>query len=86
MKSEQNSNEFIGNANSQAYTINDNKAAVLHRHWQKGNVKDVVQNILSDETLWSTDVNLFTGFTDAVEKNMMNISTSGVKNLFNLYL
>jgi len=81
MKSEQNGNEFIGSANNIAYTINDDKAAVLYNYWRQKDVTDVVQKILSDETLWSDDLNRFPGFGDAVLSNIESIATNGIKEL-----
>ncbi|CAN5605045.1 tagaturonate reductase [soil metagenome] len=82
MKSEQNERgEFMGKANNIIYTINDDKAAQLHQHWQKGNLEMVVQNILANETLWSTDLNQLPGFAEAVIKNIKAINNTGAKKL-----
>jgi tagaturonate reductase len=82
MKSEQNEKgEFTGRANNTIYPINDDKAAQLHLHWQTVDVAVVVQNILADETLWSTDLNQLPGFTEVVIKNITAINNSGAKKL-----
>ena len=73
--------EFTGTANNAAYVINDDKAPILHSHWLNEEVSVVVQGILADETLWSTDLNQLPGFTDAVVTNVQRIVNSGAKKL-----
>lgn len=82
MKSKQNEkDEFIGTANNTGYTINDDKAAILHQHWRASDVAIVVQNILANETLWSADLNQFPGFSGAVIKNVTALINTGAKKL-----
>ncbi|QEC69386.1 tagaturonate reductase [Panacibacter ginsenosidivorans] len=86
MKSHQNEKgEFIGNINNSIYTINDDKAATLHQHWQKKELRDIVQGILADETLWSMDLNQFPEFSEAVIKNITDINNRGTKKLIQSY-
>jgi len=82
MKSEQNEKgEFIGSVNHSTYTISDDQAVTLYQHWQKKALKDIVQSILADESLWSTDLNQLPGFTEAVINNITTINNTGAKKL-----
>jgi tagaturonate reductase len=82
MKSEQKDNNvFTGTTNNFVYAINDDKAAILYSHWQQKNIKTVVQNMLADETLWSTDLNQFPGFSDAVLAYLETMMNTGAKKL-----
>lgn len=82
MKSRRDENNlFTGSANDTVYTINDDKAVMLYTHWQQQDLKKVVQNILADENLWSTDLNKLEGFTDAVLSYAATIINDGAEKL-----
>lgn len=82
MKANQNAaGEYIGSVNNTTYTINDDKAIILYHHWEQKNIKTVVENILADERLWSTNLNQLHGFTDAVHRNVESMISSGAKKL-----
>ena len=76
-----NKGEFIGTVNNVEYTINDDKAQLLHDHWQQTNFTVAVQNILGDKNLWSVDLNKFSGFTNAVAQHVKTILEHGAKQL-----
>ena len=57
---------FEGRAGERMYAIQDDKAARLQEHWKSGSIAEAVQAVLSDETLWNTDLTTLPGFKDAV--------------------
>ena len=70
---------YVGKYNHSTYTINDDKAGMLYKHWQKGNTADVVVAILGDEILWQQNLNRFPGFTEAVTRYCGDIRQYGAK-------
>jgi len=65
--------QYTGSANGKEYIINDDKAALLHKHYQRKNVPAFVYEVLEDEMLWGRDLNKFFGFTSAVANHLENI-------------
>lgn len=57
---------YAGRQNGKEYVIQDDKAGVLHDHWKSGTTAEVVQRILKDVTLWTTDLTQYAGFAEAV--------------------
>ena len=82
MKASQNAaGEYTGSVNSTTYTINDDKAMILYHHWEQKNLKTVVEDILADERLWSTNLNQLHGFNSAILSNVESLLNSGAKKL-----
>ena len=67
-------NVFYGERNGQHYPINDDNAAYFYEQWQKHEVSGLVPAVLSDLTLWGTDLTKLPGFAGAVSDNMLQIT------------
>lgn len=68
MRSEKNElGEYVGNSGGKQYIITDDKASILYDKWKAGNTPEaVVHSILSDASLWNTDLSKLPGFEAAV--------------------
>jgi tagaturonate reductase len=71
--------KVYGENKNLVYSINDDKALLVAKHWKQGNVETVVKNILADTVLWQMDLNVFPGFADAVIYNCQSITENGVE-------
>ncbi|OAQ39040.1 altronate oxidoreductase, partial [Pedobacter psychrophilus] len=58
-------NKYFGKINNQEYLINDSKAACLSKLWSN-KPKEIVNAILSDDTLWGADLTTLPSFEEAV--------------------
>ncbi|MBI3720108.1 MAG: tagaturonate reductase [Sphingobacteriales bacterium] len=77
MRSEQQADEtFKGELNGEKYTINDDKAAILHEHWKNGEA-NVVKSVLSDEELWACNLSSLNGFQEKVETYLHQLINEG---------
>lgn len=70
--------KYFGAANDSLYEIKDDLAAVLAGYWEKQEVADVVNGVLSDEGLWDVDLSVLPGFADAVIESLNNFIQNGV--------
>ncbi len=66
MKSTLVDGKYIGSLKGKAYTITDDAASVLNKHWTNSNLADVVQTALSDISLWDIDLTSLNDFSQAV--------------------
>ena len=86
MKPVRNENgKMYGENKDQQYVINDDKAVVIAKHWQEGDIETVVKNILADTTMWQMDLNLFPGFTEAVIDKCRSVTENGVEKAIQLF-
>lgn len=87
MKSEMNEEkEFVGKLNDKEYKITDDHAALLHSIWKNNKeVKDVVQQILSNQTLWGTDLSALNGFAEKVTRYINSFLEKGVLESLQLF-
>ncbi len=60
--------KYFGNNNGTSYHIQDEWANYYFEVWQNNNVEEVVKAVLSNENLWSVDLNKLDGFANAVTK------------------
>lgn len=60
------SDKYFGVLDNQYYHINDDKAAEFFGLWDEGSVEQVVNRILSNTVLWSTDLTRLEGFAASV--------------------
>ena len=65
--------QYVGHALEKDYIINDDKAALLHEHYQTKELRPFVYEVLSDEQLWGRDLNTLFGFADAVVHHIENM-------------
>jgi tagaturonate reductase len=66
-KNTEKDNCFEGRTQSREYTIHDEKAAVLYQHWNKTSITASVHSILSDASLWGSNLAILPNF----EKNVI---------------
>jgi tagaturonate reductase len=62
-----------GSWQGQSYTITDQFAPVLTAKWQQHKDQALVHAILSDTTLWGTDLTVLPGFPEAVWSSMQRL-------------
>ena len=60
--------KYYGNNNGTSYHIQDEFAGYYYEVWQNNNADEVVKAVLSNENLWSVDLNKLDGFANAVTK------------------
>ncbi len=72
--------EFFGNINGNEYPIQDDRAYQFMELWNSLTPQQLVENVLSDITMWGEDLSLLPGFKDAVTENLEMIMQQGVKN------
>ncbi len=58
--------KYIGKIGGKEYQIVDDKASILNKHWEKGEISKVTYSVLSDQTLWNTDLSILPDFKKAV--------------------
>jgi len=61
------------------YTINDDKAGVFTAVWAAHDAAGVVDTVLSDVSLWDTDLTQLPGFAAAVKENLETLINKGVQ-------
>jgi tagaturonate reductase len=85
MKSELNEkNEYAGKINGVEYKITDDSASLLNSIWKNNDdIKDVVVKILSNESLWGTDLNLLNGFAEKITHYLQLFVQDGVASTLN---
>ncbi|WAC11345.1 tagaturonate reductase [Dyadobacter pollutisoli] len=73
---------FYGERNGQPYSIRCDSAAYFDEKWKNAaSPIDLANQVLSDVTLWGTDLTLLPGFADAVKENMVALVASGTSTL-----
>ena len=78
MKSTKNAEgKYVGISNGKEYTITDDYAAVLSSYWAGADAASVVYLVLKDVSLWDIDLSVFTGFKDAVTKQLQSLINNG---------
>lgn len=70
--------KFVGNANGEDYLVTDNEAGRFYKAWTSGNVKNVIEIVLKDASLWETDLTQLPGFKNAVIRNLDTITNSNM--------
>ncbi len=63
-----------------SYPINDTNATVYATAWEKENVDDIVESLLSNTELWGIDLTLMPGLKDAVTEQLSILQTAGVQS------
>lgn len=78
MKSNKNDDgQYTGELNGQAYPVQDDKAAFFAEKWNALEPAALVSTILSDTSLWGSDLNSLPGFAASVERHLNNILQEG---------
>jgi tagaturonate reductase len=66
---------FTRNSYGKQIPIDDQHAATLHAHWQATSCEEAINRILSDKSLWDTDLTRLSGFEEAVMDNIQKLRT-----------
>jgi tagaturonate reductase len=73
---------FYGDRNGQPYSIRCDSAAYFDEKWKNAaSPVDLAEQVLSDASLWGSDLKLLPGFADAVKENMLTLVTSGTSTI-----
>jgi len=79
MKAVKNENDiFYGNFNGADYPIKDPKAGYFFEQWKNNGVAQMVKNVLSDVSLWNTDLTSIPGLVEKVTENVEDILQYGM--------
>jgi tagaturonate reductase len=70
---------YYGQLNETEYLINDPQVAYFYQQWSKYETAEVVNNILSNQAFWKTDLTSLTGFVENVTDKVNNILQNGMK-------
>lgn len=71
--------QFYGKRNDAYYPINDDQASYFSEIWKNaGSVGKVVNSVLSNTSLWGTDLSRFGPFAQSVEKKLTSMIENGV--------
>jgi tagaturonate reductase len=71
--------EYYGEADGKEYLIEDPSAEKFYHVWKKNNVEEVVNEVLSDVSIWDNDLSQLNGFPQAVKNNLNSILNNGMK-------
>lgn len=72
---------FVGTSNGIQYPVQDDHAQYFADKWANGSASETVEQILSDEQFWGTDLSLLNGFADAVKRNILLLMQHGAKSI-----
>jgi tagaturonate reductase len=71
--------KFYGELNGTEYLIQDDRAEVFMKQWQKKNPQEVVKTILGDVNFWDVSLNALPGFFEAVIEKLTLLIDKGAK-------
>lgn len=77
MKITKPADKYVGELNGEKYTATDDNAEVFYKAWDNADPQEVVEIILSNKTLWDTDLTTLPGFADAVLNQLQAIIDNG---------
>ncbi|MES2274917.1 MAG: tagaturonate reductase [Bacteroidota bacterium] len=77
MKVNKNDGKFTGEINGSDYVVTDSQAEYFYKAWINANTHQVVENVLSNKTLWDTDLTQLPGFVAAVTRQLEAIVNQG---------
>jgi len=72
---------YVGTINNREYTVNDSQAPYFYKVWQTSDTNLVVEQTLSNQELWDTDLTALPGFKQAVTNNLDKIIAGGITEL-----
>jgi tagaturonate reductase len=70
-------NVHYGEINGKKYAIQDEMAAHFAGKWANANMDTFVDSILSDKSLWGTDISRLNGFSEAVKEKLQLLEKNG---------
>ncbi|MES2891821.1 MAG: tagaturonate reductase [Bacteroidota bacterium] len=74
-------NVYFGELSGQAYPINDDKAGLFFAAWKHDQPNEVVNNILSDASLWETDLSRIPTLVEKITEKMEEIRKEGMQSV-----
>jgi tagaturonate reductase len=77
--------KYYGEVNGKVYELQDNQAGYYHEVWKSDRLEEVVQKVLSNKTLWGTDLTLLPGFAVTVEVYLDSIMNRGVLETLQIF-
>ncbi|MDF3078925.1 MAG: tagaturonate reductase [Sphingobacteriaceae bacterium] len=77
MRSVKKGDKYFGEHDASLYPINDDQAGYLSQLWEKSTPENIAKNVLSDISLWGTDLSSLTGFEIAVRNKLNTIIQQG---------
>jgi tagaturonate reductase len=80
MKGEEENGKYYGSSKDGKYLINDDKADHFSGLWKNNDEDNIVKVVLSDNSLWETDLSLLPGFTESVEQYLKDIKADSIKS------
>jgi len=72
---------YVGSINGREYNVTDSQASYFSKVWKAQDTDLIVNNILSNQQLWDTDLTALPGFKQAVINNLNTLLTYGIKEL-----
>jgi tagaturonate reductase len=66
---------FTRNSYGKQIPVDDQHAETLYTHWQATSCEEAINRILSDKSLWNTDLTKLPGFEEAVMDNIRKLRT-----------
>ncbi len=72
-------NVYFGELDGQQYPINDDKAGLFMEAWQDGEPKVLVKKVLSNASLWETDLSAIPSLTEKVTEKLEEIIQHGMR-------
>jgi tagaturonate reductase len=70
--------QYFGEFNGQSYPIKDEMAGYFYKHWKNLAPADLVKTVLSDATLWDTNLAAIPDFTEKVTAAVEEILKTGM--------
>lgn len=74
-------NQYWGCSNGVDYLIKDDSAPLFYEWWKLENTEAVTKLVLSNISLWGTDLNLLPGWYSVVQSQLENCINRGVLNV-----
>ena len=71
--------KYYGFANGTEYQITDDEAPFFFEQWKKEIPEDVVETVLATQSLWGSDLNLLTGFSETVSYKLRTMMEQGIR-------
>ena len=72
---------YQGEWNGKPYPINDDKAVYFFEQWKKYEADEMVQQVLSDTSLWGVNLSALPGLVQAVQNNLQHLMKEAPANL-----
>lgn len=79
------SGKYYGEVNGEVYELQDNHAAYYNEVWKSNSLEELVQKVLSNQSLWGTDLTLLPGFAVTVELYLDSIISRGVLGTLKMF-